>query len=540
MPWSGNVLRGPRPAVRCPAGVLGPHVRGGVGPACHQRHVTGPRDPAPTDSEPGPPPADVQRRSAGRQRLGRRCRRRMGSVASEYRLKRRVQFHETDTAGIVHFSWFYRYMEEAEHALWRAAGLSIAPRDAVVGFPRVAASFDFHRPLRFEDEFEVHIRIARVGEKSIRYATRVTKDGESVATGSLTVACIDKRPGAPFRSTPIPAEIAESLQRFGSARRGVTVPPGGPAGPDPMPSSRNGPAGRRAAAACGSGRPAGRAAARAALHAGRAEPLLPAQVLRGRYRRRRIDAPRRHLGVAFHDEGRADRRPGRVAALGNSAHLPARALHALQPDVLDHRPASPLDRHARELAVDARLLEGPSTARRASRGRDRIFFPFSFGPFLGFWTAFDAATEIGAHAIPAGGMTSEQRLGLIETLAPTVVCCTPTYALRLLDVARAAPDRDPPAAGSVPHDHRGRRAGRQHPGDAPAYRARVGSARHRPPRADRGGSDQLRVSRGARLRARQRVGVHRRGDRPGQRRSGSGRAAGASSSSPTSAGRPAR
>ena len=140
-------------------------------------------------------------------------------MASEYKLKRRVQFHETDTAGIVHFSWFYRYMEEAEHALWRAAGLSIAPRDAVVGFPRVAASFDFHRPLRFEDEFEVHIRIARVGEKSIRYETRVTRDGDSIATGSLTVACIDKRPGAAFRSTPIPAEIAGRLE--------VAPPPAG-------------------------------------------------------------------------------------------------------------------------------------------------------------------------------------------------------------------------------------------------------------------------------------------------------------------------
>ncbi len=82
-------------------------------------------------------------------------------------------------------------------------------------------------------------------------------------------------------------------------------------------------------------------------------------------------------------------------------------------------------------------------------GYDRIFFPFSFGPFLGFWTAFDAATGIGAHAIPAGGMTSEQRLGLIEELAPTVVCCTPTYALRLLDVAREATDRHPLAGGTV-------------------------------------------------------------------------------------------
>ena len=80
---------------------------------------------------------------------------------------------------------------------------------------------------------------------------------------------------------------------------------------------------------------------------------------------------------------------------------------------------------------------------------DRIFFPFSFGPFLGFWTAFDAATQIGAHAIPAGGMTSAQRLALIASLAPTVVCCTPTYALRMLDVAREAGGGDDALAGTA-------------------------------------------------------------------------------------------
>ena len=66
---------------------------------------------------------------------------------------------------------------------------------------------------------------------------------------------------------------------------------------------------------------------------------------------------------------------------------------------------------------------------------DRILFAFSFGPFLGFWTAFDAAYQIGAHAVPAGGMSSQQRLALIDAIAPTVVCCTPTYALRLAEVA---------------------------------------------------------------------------------------------------------
>ena len=67
---------------------------------------------------------------------------------------------------------------------------------------------------------------------------------------------------------------------------------------------------------------------------------------------------------------------------------------------------------------------------------DRIFFPFGFGPFLGFWTAFDAGSQIGALCVPGGGMSSQTRLGLLETVRPTVVCCTPTYALRLVEVAR--------------------------------------------------------------------------------------------------------
>ena len=85
------------------------------------------------------------------------------------------------------------------------------------------------------------------------------------------------------------------------------------------------------------------------------------------------------------------------------------------------------------------MLECWKAVYRAARvgPADRIFFPFSFGPFLGFWTAFDAGAQLGAHCVPAGGMTSETRLGLIEMLEPTVVCCTPTYALRLVEVAGA-------------------------------------------------------------------------------------------------------
>ncbi len=70
-------------------------------------------------------------------------------MPSEYRLKRRVHFYETDMAGIVHFSCFFRYLEEAEVAMWREAGLSIAG-ESEIGWPRVEASFEYYRPLKFE------------------------------------------------------------------------------------------------------------------------------------------------------------------------------------------------------------------------------------------------------------------------------------------------------------------------------------------------------------------------------------------------------
>ncbi len=125
---------------------------------------------------------------------------------------RRVQFYETDTAGLVHFSWFFRYMEEAEHALWRSAGLSIAPADAAIGFPRVAASFDFHNPLKFEDEFEVNLSITDISKKIINYQVRIIKNELPIASGKLTVACVTKQPGKPMKAVNIPKEIAEHFE----------------------------------------------------------------------------------------------------------------------------------------------------------------------------------------------------------------------------------------------------------------------------------------------------------------------------------------
>ena len=82
-------------------------------------------------------------------------------MPSEFKVVRRVEFSETDMAGIVHYSNFFRYMESAEHAFFRALGFSIVTTatDPPVGWPRVHASCDYRQPLRFEDEVEIHMLV---------------------------------------------------------------------------------------------------------------------------------------------------------------------------------------------------------------------------------------------------------------------------------------------------------------------------------------------------------------------------------------------
>jgi acyl-CoA thioester hydrolase len=138
-----------------------------------------------------------------------------GARVSEYRLRRRVQFYELDPAGIVHFSWFFRYMEEAEHALWREAGLSIAAPGVEIGFPRVSATFDYHQPLRYEEEFEVHVRIAAIAQKTMRYTCLVQRGDARIATGALTIACVSRTPGEPMKAIAIPGDIASRFEVAG-------------------------------------------------------------------------------------------------------------------------------------------------------------------------------------------------------------------------------------------------------------------------------------------------------------------------------------
>lgn len=129
---------------------------------------------------------------------------------TEFRYRRRVTFPETDATGIVHFSNFFRYVEEAEAAMWRAAGLSLVS-DGTVWWPRVHASFDYKRPLRFEDEVDVHLRVAGKTGKALQYAVEMWKAGEFIGSGELAVVCAVRLVNGTLKAAHMPADVAAAF-----------------------------------------------------------------------------------------------------------------------------------------------------------------------------------------------------------------------------------------------------------------------------------------------------------------------------------------
>jgi acyl-CoA thioester hydrolase len=123
-----------------------------------------------------------------------------------------VEFAETDAAGMVHFSVFFRYMEEAEHAMWRAAGLNIWESGEHLSWPRISASCDFKNPLKFQDEFEVRTEIASVSRSTIQWAHVLTRGDVVIGTGAVTTVCVKKLPDGTIKSTEIPDGIVGRLK----------------------------------------------------------------------------------------------------------------------------------------------------------------------------------------------------------------------------------------------------------------------------------------------------------------------------------------
>ena len=139
-------------------------------------------------------------------------------MAHEFTLTRRVEFSETDMAGIMHFSNFFRFMEAAEHAFLRSIGFSVDLRGIAPGLclPRVHAACDYRAPLRFEDEVEVQLLVARKTTRSLEYLFRFQrcegKRSHEVARGSLTVVCAKRHPNGRLRAAPLPKVITDRIK----------------------------------------------------------------------------------------------------------------------------------------------------------------------------------------------------------------------------------------------------------------------------------------------------------------------------------------
>lgn len=130
-----------------------------------------------------------------------------------FSILRRIQFAETDMAGIAHFSNFFRMMEEVEHAFFRSVGLSVSMQhDGMhVGWPRVSTGCEFFGPVRFEDELELRLRVVRVGGKSLSYEVDFLLGGKAVALGKTTSVCCELRPDGTMQSITIPPPLREKL-----------------------------------------------------------------------------------------------------------------------------------------------------------------------------------------------------------------------------------------------------------------------------------------------------------------------------------------
>lgn len=137
-------------------------------------------------------------------------------MSQSFQTTRRVEFRDTDAAGIVHFSAFLIYMEQAEHEFLRSLGLSVHHQleDASMSWPRVSVHCDFRSPAKFEQVLDVSLSIDQLGSRSVTYRLRFEHEGRRLAEGTITAVCCQVRPGVPPKSMDIPGWFKEKLLPF--------------------------------------------------------------------------------------------------------------------------------------------------------------------------------------------------------------------------------------------------------------------------------------------------------------------------------------
>lgn len=137
-------------------------------------------------------------------------------MAYHFIAKHRVEFFETDLAGIVHFANFYRFMEQAEHEFFRALGLKIhgsLPDATVFGWPRVSATCSFKSPAYYEDEIEVCITVLRLTRRSLTTEYEFRRGNVVVAIGEMKTAYCIISVGSKLESVEMPSEYFDRLTK---------------------------------------------------------------------------------------------------------------------------------------------------------------------------------------------------------------------------------------------------------------------------------------------------------------------------------------
>ena len=134
-------------------------------------------------------------------------------MPTHFKTKRKIEFSDTDLAGIVHFARFFVFMETAEHEFLNSLGTSVATEidDNKIGWPRLSAKCEYHKPLKFEDIVDIQVQVKHKGTKSITYRFDFKKDGELIAQGEMSSACCICNPGEKIRAIPIPESIAMKI-----------------------------------------------------------------------------------------------------------------------------------------------------------------------------------------------------------------------------------------------------------------------------------------------------------------------------------------
>ncbi|GAA4427385.1 thioesterase family protein [Bremerella cremea] len=137
-------------------------------------------------------------------------------MSQTFQTTRRVEFRDTDAAGIVHFSAFLFYMEQVEHEFLRSLSLSVHhPLDEYsMSWPRVSVHCDYKGPAKFEEVLDASLAVTRLGSRSVTYRTRFHRDSVLLAEGSITAVCCQVQPGLPPKSMDIPEWFKEKLLPF--------------------------------------------------------------------------------------------------------------------------------------------------------------------------------------------------------------------------------------------------------------------------------------------------------------------------------------